>query len=127
MAIDETSKLLGALVTNVDRLRDDMKTDREGASRHRQVLRDDIAEIKQALVRGDGRMAAIEGRFDDLEPRVETHLKECLIKNERKIGAALYRGSIWTLIGMPIGAVVTWAAGYVLNTVKVALLAAGGH
>ena len=109
MTVDQISHQLGALNAH-------MGHQTEAINK----ITDAVSDIKESLIRGSGRMDAMEGRIDKLEPAVEEHIASCQSSKERKIGAELYRKGVWAAIG----ALMTVGGGMVA---KIGMALVGGH
>lgn len=127
MGIDDFSEAIGELRTDVRHILSTMEEEGKRSSKARQATRESLAEIKESQIRGDGRMSAIETRLDDMEPALNDHITNCQIKQERKIGADLYRKGVWGLIGTATGAALMWLGNFVINAVKAGLVMIAAH
>jgi chromosome segregation ATPase len=125
--IDDLSEAIGGLRADVRNIISTLETERANASRSRQATRESLAEIKEVQIRGDGRMTAIETRLDEIEPMLNDHITNCQIRQERKIGADLYRKGVWGLIGTATGAALMWIGNFVINAVKAGLVMIAAH
>lgn len=119
MTIDKISETLGSINAHLAH-----------QSKAIDNLQESTTEMKEGMIRGAARMTAMEVRLDEIEPTLDDHVASCLVRNERKIGADLYRkmvwAGIWTVAGGSIMAVMIAlfrAAGPVIY----AMLAGGVH
>lgn len=88
MTIDQISEAIGSLRTAISHLSENVTAGRN-----------DIQEIKETLIHGSARMGAIEGRLDELEPKVGTHLAECKSAKDVKLGAKLQNKKVLAALG----------------------------
>ena len=107
MTIDKISETLGSINTHLAH-----------QSRAIDKLQESTTEMKEGMIRGGARMTAMEVRLDQIEPTLEQHVASCLVRNERRTGADLYRKMVWAGI---------WtAAGGTIMAVMIALFRAAG-